>query len=66
MANATTAPDTVLLGAAGNYVILAKTGISTVHTSGITGDIAVSPIAAAAITGFDLTMASSGAKAAFT
>ncbi|NWJ41037.1 MAG: DUF3494 domain-containing protein [Geothrix sp.] len=45
----------VNLGTAGNYVILAKTGISTVPDSVITGDIAVSPIASAAITGFSLT-----------
>jgi hypothetical protein len=44
----------VILGTAGNYAILAKTGISTVPTSLITGDIAVSPIAATAMTGFNL------------
>ena len=48
-----TAP--VNLGTAGNYAILAESGISTVHNSVITGDIAVSPIAATAITGFTLT-----------
>jgi hypothetical protein len=41
---------------AGNYAILAKTGISTVPDSVITGNIAVSPIAAGAITGFSLAM----------
>jgi hypothetical protein len=56
LANAATAIATVDLGTAGDYVILAKTGISTVPKSDITGDIAVSPIAAAAITGFDLIM----------
>jgi hypothetical protein len=45
--------------AAGNFVILAKTGISTVPSSVITGDIAVSPISSAAITGFSLTIDSS-------
>jgi hypothetical protein len=45
----------VALGTAGNYVILAKSGISTVPTSAITGNIAVSPAAASAITGFSLT-----------
>ncbi len=45
----------VRLGTAANYVILSKTGISTVPKSAITGDIAVSPIKAAAITGFSLT-----------
>jgi hypothetical protein len=58
--NAATAIETVDLGTAGDYVILAKTGISTVPTSAITGDIAVSPISAAAITGFDLIMDSEG------
>ena len=45
----------VNLGTAGNFAILAKSGISTVPASVITGDIGVSPIAAAAITGFSLT-----------
>lgn len=44
----------VLLGTAGNFVILAKTGISTVPTSVITGDIGVSPAAASYLTGFAL------------
>jgi hypothetical protein len=42
-----------------NYAILAKSGISTVPTSVITGNIGVSPIAATAITGFSL-LADSG------
>jgi hypothetical protein len=50
------------LGTAGNYAILAKSGISTVPTSIITGDIAVSPIAADAITGFSLTLDSATGK----
>jgi hypothetical protein len=45
-----TAP--VPLGTASNYAILAKAGITTVPTSVITGDIAVSPIAKTAMTGF--------------
>ncbi len=49
-------PAPVLLGTAGNYVILAKTAISTVPASAITGDIAVSPAAATFITGFDLVL----------
>jgi hypothetical protein len=44
----------VNLGTAGNYVILSKSGISTVPTSAITGDIGVSPISSTAITGFSL------------
>ena len=50
----------VVLGDAENYAILAKTGISTVPNSIITGNIAVSPIAATAMTGFSLTLDSSG------
>jgi hypothetical protein len=56
LVNAATATDAVNLGTAGNYVILTKSGISTVPDSDITGDIAVSPIAADAITGFNLTL----------
>jgi hypothetical protein len=52
---ATAAQTPVNLGTAGNFVILAKSGISTVPTSAITGDIGVSPIAATGITGFSLT-----------
>ena len=44
----------VNLRTAGNYAILAKSGISTVPTSAITGDIGVSPAAATLITGFSL------------
>jgi hypothetical protein len=47
------------LGSACNYAILAKSGISTVPTSVVTGNIGVSPIASGAITGFDLTLDSS-------
>ena len=42
------------LNSAGDFVILAKTGISTVPSSDITGDMGVSPITATAITGFSL------------
>jgi hypothetical protein len=48
--------DTIDLGKACNYAIIAKSGISTVPNSIITGDIAVSPIASGALTGFSLTM----------
>ena len=44
----------VNLGMAGNYAILAKSGISSVPNSVITGDIGVSPANATAITGFSL------------
>ncbi len=46
----------VNLGTAGNFVILTKSGISTVPASTITGDIGVSPINSTAITGFALTL----------
>ncbi len=47
-------PAPVKLGSAGNFMILAKTGISTTGTTAIVGDIGVSPIDATAITGFSL------------
>ena len=53
-ASAQIGPARVDLGTAGNYVVLAKTGISSVPPSAITGDIGVSPIATTAITGFSL------------
>ena len=42
------------LGTAGNFVILAKSGISTTVGTSVVGDIGVSPIAATGITGFGL------------
>lgn len=51
---------TLPLNSAGDFVILAKTGISTVPYSAITGDMGVSPILATAITGFSLIMDPSG------
>ena len=47
----------VSLGAAGNYVILAKTAINNIPTSAITGDLGLSPAATSYITGFALTNA---------
>jgi len=49
-------PAPVLLGTAGNFVILAKTSVSTVPSSVITGDVGVSPAATSYLTGFSLTM----------
>jgi hypothetical protein len=49
-------PGPVLLGAAGNYVILATSGVSTVPASVITGDVGLSPAATSFLTGFSLTM----------
>jgi hypothetical protein len=48
-------PNPVNLGMAGGYAILAKSAISTVPTSAVTGDLGVSPAAATFITGFALT-----------
>jgi hypothetical protein len=48
-------PLAVNLGTAGDYAILAKSGISTVPTSAITGNLGLSPAAATYITGFSLT-----------
>jgi hypothetical protein len=42
------------LGTAGNFAILAKSGISTTGTTSIVGDIGISPAAATFITGFGL------------
>jgi hypothetical protein len=59
-ATAQTKEAAVGLGTAANYAILTKSGISTVPQSVITGDIAVSPIAATAMTGFSMSMDSGG------
>jgi len=55
-----TGPAAVNLHTAANYAILAKSGVSTVNPSAITGAVAVSPIAATGLTGFSLTLDSSG------
>jgi hypothetical protein len=52
-------PKTVNLLTTVNYVILARAGITNVPKSTIVGDMAVSPIAATAMTGFGLIMDSS-------
>jgi len=46
----------VNLGSAADFVILAKSGVSTVPTSAVTGDIGLSPAAASYITGFSLSV----------
>jgi len=48
-------PAPVVLGTSGNFVILAKSGVSTVPDSAVTGDVGVSPAAATYLTGFSLT-----------
>jgi hypothetical protein len=45
-------PAVVPLGTAGNFVILAKSAVSTTGTTAVTGDIGVSPAAQSFITGF--------------
>ena len=50
-------PAPVLLGAAGNYAVLAKSAISNVPSSVITGNLGLSPSAASFVTGFSLTNA---------
>lgn len=47
-------PAAVNLGSAGNFVILAKSGISTTGATAIVGDLGVSPVAASFVTGFGL------------
>ena len=49
-----TGPAAVNLGTAVNYVILAKSGVSTTGATSVVGDIGVSPILATGITGFTL------------
>uniref|UniRef100_UPI00402B0627 DUF3494 domain-containing protein n=1 Tax=Candidatus Cryosericum odellii TaxID=2290917 RepID=UPI00402B0627 len=49
-------PAPVDLGRAGDFVILAKSGISTSGATHVTGDIGVSPIDRTGLTGFSETM----------
>jgi len=53
---ASAGPGMVDLKTAGDFVILSKTGISTIGVTSITGNIGVSPAMATAITGFSLIM----------
>ncbi|MDZ4182508.1 MAG: ice-binding family protein [Candidatus Cloacimonadaceae bacterium] len=52
--------EPVDLGNAADYVILAKTGISSVPNSVVTGDVGISPAVASYITGFSLLIHPSG------
>ena len=54
VATSPTGPGAVNLGSAGNYVILAKSGVSTTGATSVVGDIGLSPAAASFITGFGL------------
>lgn len=56
-AGATSGLAVVDLGAAGNYVILAKSAITNIPTSAVTGDLGLSPAATSFVTGFALTNA---------
>lgn len=47
-------PAPVNLGAAGNFVVLAKTAVSTTGVTAVTGNVGLSPAAASLITGFSL------------
>jgi hypothetical protein len=53
-------PAPVDLGTAGTFAVLAKSGISTVPASTVTGNIGVSPIDSTAITGFSLAADAAG------
>ena len=50
----------VNLGTAGDFVLLAQTGITTTGITRVTGNIGVSPITSTAITGFGLILDGSG------
>ncbi|GHN03088.1 hypothetical protein WSM22_45770 [Cytophagales bacterium WSM2-2] len=52
------------LGSAGDYVILAKTAISNISSSAVTGDLGLSPAATSYVTGFSLTNATGYATSA--
>ncbi|GCC50790.1 hypothetical protein SanaruYs_10080 [Chryseotalea sanaruensis] len=52
------------LGAAGNYLLLAKTAINNVSTSALTGDLGLSPAATSYITGLSLINATGFATSA--
>ena len=54
-------PAIVNLGSAGDFVILAKTGISTTGTTSVVGNIGVSPAEATYITGFGLILPAASA-----
>merc|ERR1712166_932339 len=46
----------VNLGTAGDFVVLTKSGVTTTGVTKVTGNMGTSPIAATALTGFDLIM----------
>lgn len=52
-ASAAEGPAPVVLGSAGDYVVLAKSEITTTGTTEIVGDLGISPAARSYMTGFD-------------
>ena len=54
VATSLTGPAIVNLGTAANFVVLAKSAVSTTGASSVVGDIGLSPAAATFITGFSL------------
>jgi hypothetical protein len=54
VATSASGPAPLDLGTAGNYVILAKSGVSTTGATSVVGDIGLSPAAGSLITGFGL------------
>ncbi|KJA22031.1 hypothetical protein HYPSUDRAFT_186725 [Hypholoma sublateritium FD-334 SS-4] len=56
----------IVLGTAGDFTVLAKSGISTVPSSAITGNIGVSPSASTSLTGFSLVKGLTGTSATST
>ena len=54
--NASQGPAPVNLGTAGNFAILAKSGVSTTGTTAVVGDVGLSPAAGSFLTGFALTL----------
>jgi len=61
--DARVAEPPVPLGTAAKYVIFVQTGISTTGTTGIVGNIGLSPASATYITGFALSLSASGTYA---
>ena len=53
-------PTIVDLGTAGNYVVLAESGISTTGVTKVTGNMGINPSAATFITGFGLILPAGG------
>ncbi len=63
-AGSTSGIAAVNIGSSGNYVILAKTAISNISTSAVTGNLGLSPAATSYVTGLALTNATGYATSA--